>query len=69
MIMGGSKEQNLGQFRKKYRDAVCHVGWTETLSPWSNSGEVLIKELKPTIDRDSYRRKYPKKSWDDYLER
>ena len=45
MVMDGSKEQTLGQFRKKCRDAACHVRQTEILSPWSNSAEVSIKEL------------------------
>ena len=57
MVMDGSKEQTPGQFRKKCRDAACHVRQTEPLSPWSNSTEVSIKELKLTPGRDLRRSK------------
>ena len=42
MVMDGSKEQTLGQFKSKCRQAGCHVKQTEPYSPWSNSCEVAI---------------------------
>ena len=34
MIMDGSKEQTIGEFRCKTRQAGCHVKQTEPYSPW-----------------------------------
>ena len=42
MIMDGSKEQNLGDFARKLRDAGCHKKKIEPHSPWMNlcDGEI-----------------------------
>jgi len=69
MVMDGSKEQTLGAFRTKCRQAGCHVKQTEPYSPWSNSCEVAIKECKLASGRDLRASKCPKKLWDDCLER
>ena len=69
MVMDGSKEQTLGSFRAKCRQAGCHVKQTEPYSPWSNSCEVAIKELKGAAGRDLRASKCPKKLWDDCLDR
>ena len=69
MVMDGSKEQTLGKFRKKCREAACHVRQTEPLSPWSNYAEVSIKQLKLASGRDLRRSKCPKMLWDDCIER
>ena len=39
MIMDGSKEQTLGQFCKKCRQAGSHVKQTKAYSQWSNAAE------------------------------
>ncbi len=69
MVMDGSKEQTLGPFRSKCRQAGCHVKQTEPYSPWSNSCEVAIKECKLASGRDLRASKCPKRLWDDCLER
>ena len=69
MVMDGSKEQTLGDFKKKCRQAGCHIRETEPYSPWSNSAEVAIKEVKLATGRDLHRSKCPLKLWDDCLER
>ena len=69
MMMDGSKEQTLTEFRKKCRQANCHINQTELYTPWSNSCEVAIKEAKLASGRDMRRRKYPIKLWDDCIER
>ena len=42
MIMDGSKEQTMGEFRRKTRQAGCHVKQTEPYSPWQNTAEGAI---------------------------
>ena len=34
MVMDGSKEQNLGKFHQKFKDACCYKRQTETYCPW-----------------------------------
>ena len=69
MVMDGSKEQTLGEFRRKYRESGCHIKQVEPYSPWSNSAEVAIKVLKLDTDRDLRQSQSPKVLWDDCLER
>lgn len=68
LIMDGSKEQILGEFRKKAREAGCHVKQTEPYSPWSNAAEGCIRELKRGAARKMVKTKSPKVLWDDCLE-
>jgi hypothetical protein len=51
MIMDGSKEQTLGDFRHKLRKADCHLRQTELHSPWMNATEGCIHELKRGTSR------------------
>ena len=67
MIMDNSKEQLLGNFRKKCRDAGARVKQTEPYSPWSNSAEAC--ELKKGVGRQMVRTKSPKRLRDHCLER
>jgi hypothetical protein len=39
MVMDGGKEQTEGQFRRKLRDAGCHINQTEPHTQSSNMGE------------------------------
>jgi hypothetical protein len=39
LIMDNSKEQTLGEFRRKAREADCWIKQTEAYSPWSNYAE------------------------------
>jgi hypothetical protein len=42
LVMDGSKEQTMGEFRKKCRDAGAHVHQTEPYSPWQDRAELAI---------------------------
>ena len=55
MIMDGSKEQTLGQFKKKCQDADCRIKQTEPYSPWQNAAESAIRELKKAAGRKMVR--------------
>ena len=68
MIMDGSKEQNLGDFARKLRDAVCHRKQIEPHSPWMNLCEGEIRELKRGSTRKMLKRNVPKKLWNHCLE-
>ena len=68
MIMDGSKEQNLGDFARKLRDAGCHRKQIDPHSPWMNLCEVEIRELKRGLTTKMLKRNVPKKLWDHCLE-
>ncbi len=65
MIMDGVKEQVMGMFRHKCREAGIHVKQTEPYTPWSNATESAIRELKKGVGRHMVRSKAPKRLWDD----
>jgi hypothetical protein len=46
IIMDGSKEQLMGQFRVKAREANCWIKQSEPYSPWQNAAESVIRETK-----------------------
>ncbi len=46
MIIDNVKEMKLGEFAQKYTEAHCYLQSTEPYSPWSNSAEREIRELK-----------------------
>ena len=45
-VVDNSKEQTLGEFRKKCNNADCHLTSTEPYSPWMQAAEGCIKECK-----------------------
>ena len=59
----------MGDFRRKCREARCHIRSTEPYSPWSNAAEGEIRELKKEVGRDMVRSHSPKRLWDDCIER
>jgi hypothetical protein len=59
MVMDGAREQTMGLFRKKCRDAGTHVKQTEPHTPWSNAAEAAIRELKKGVGRQMVRSKAP----------
>ena len=69
LILDGSKEQTLANFRKKCRQCDCHAKQIEPYPPWCNSCEVAIKMVKLASGRDLRRIKCPKVVWDDCIER
>jgi hypothetical protein len=69
IIMDGAREQTMGLFRRKCREAGVHVRQTEPHTPWSNAVEAAIRELKKGVGRQMVRSAAPKRLWDDCLER
>ena len=68
MILDGSKEQTLGEFRRKLKEADCHLRQTEPYSPWQQAAEGAIRELKRGISRKMTGTGSPKVLWDHCLE-
>jgi hypothetical protein len=68
MIVDGAKEQTLGEFRKKARQADCHLKQLEPFTPWANAAEGTIREIKRGFGRKMVRSKAPKRLWDHCLE-
>ena len=66
--MDGAREQVLGEFRQKARQADCHVKQTEPYSPWQNAAGGTIRELKKSAGRKMIKANSPKKLWDDCIE-
>jgi hypothetical protein len=58
----------MGDFRKKCRQADCHIKVKEPYTPWSNAAEGTIRELKRGTGRKMAKSKAPKRLWDDCLE-
>jgi hypothetical protein len=46
MVMDGSKEQLLGKFHHKCRQAELHMKQTKPYTLWSNAAEGAIHEVK-----------------------
>ena len=67
MVMDGSKEQTLGEFRKKARDAGVRIVQTEPYTQRSNYAEAAIRELKKSVRRKMAATNCPKILWDDCL--
>ena len=67
-IMDGSKEQTLGQFRKKIRQMGSEIRQTEPDSPWQNAAESAIREVKRGAGRKQSKMRSPKVLWDHCLE-
>eukprot|EP00543_Licmophora_paradoxa_P005388 CAMPEP_0202456562 /NCGR_PEP_ID=MMETSP1360-20130828/13790_1 /ASSEMBLY_ACC=CAM_ASM_000848 /TAXON_ID=515479 /ORGANISM="Licmophora paradoxa, Strain CCMP2313" /LENGTH=60 /DNA_ID=CAMNT_0049076399 /DNA_START=147 /DNA_END=329 /DNA_ORIENTATION=+ len=59
--MDGSKEQTMGDFRKKVRQADYRIKQTKPASPWKNSCEEAIRELKKGSGRAMVKQNVPRK--------
>ena len=68
IVVDGSKEQTLGEFRKKARQADCYILTAEPYTPQSNAAESAIRELKKGVGRKMVKSKAPRRLWDDCLE-
>ena len=51
IIADNSKEQILGEFKRKFNEADCHLEHTEPYSPWMQAAEGCIRELKRGVSR------------------
>jgi hypothetical protein len=67
MFMDGAKAQVEGDFRRKLRDAGCHIKQTEPHTRSSNMGEGAVRELKKCVGRQMLRSGFPKRLWDDCI--
>ena len=63
LILDGSKEQTLGEFRKKARQFGCHIKQSEPYSPWQIMAESAIRDLKRGSGRKMMRSLSPAKLW------
>ena len=68
LISDNAKEQSLGIFRKKCQEAGCATRTTEPYSPWQNTCEREIRELKKGVARHMTRMEVPIRLWDYALE-
>jgi hypothetical protein len=69
MVMDSSKEQLLGKFGHKCRQAGSHVKQTKPYTPWLNAVEGVIREVKRGVGRKMVRSRAWKQLWDDCLKR
>ena len=68
IVMDGAREQTMGEFRRKAKEAGCRVKETEPHTPWSNAAEGIIRELKKGTMRKMIKSRCPKTLWDDCME-
>ena len=66
--MDGSKEQNVGKFHQKLKDACCYKRQTEPYYPWSNAAEGTIREFNKGSYLNIINTGTPKCLWDHSLE-
>ena len=64
IVVDNSKEQTLGKFAKKCREADCHLVTTEPYSPWMQAAEGCIKQTKLGSYRKMLKSGCPKPLWD-----
>jgi hypothetical protein len=67
MVMYGAKAKVEGGFRRKLRDAGCHIKQTEPHTQSSNMGEGAVRELKKGVGRQIMRSGCPNRLWDDCI--
>jgi hypothetical protein len=60
MVMDGAKAQVEGGFRRKLRDAGCHIKQTEPRTQSSNMGEGAVREFKKGVGLQVLRSGCPK---------
>jgi hypothetical protein len=67
IVMYGAKAQVEGEFRRKMRDAGCHIKQTEPHTQSSNMGEGGVRELKRGVGHKMLHSGCPKLLWDDCI--
>eukprot|EP00804_Cyclotella_cryptica_P004620 CCRYP_006942-RA/>CCRYP_006942-RA protein AED:0.23 eAED:0.23 QI:0/-1/0/1/-1/1/1/0/675 len=63
MIVDGAKEMKMGEFARKCKEAHCYLRSMEPYSPWSNSAEHEIRELKKEAAGKLMRSGAPQRLW------
>jgi hypothetical protein len=67
MVMDGANAQTEGQFRRKLRNAGCHIKQTEPHTQSSNKGEGGMRELKRGVGCQMLQYGCPKRLRDDCI--
>jgi hypothetical protein len=68
MVLDGLKEQSKGGFKRKLREADCHTRQTEPHSPWQQTAEGCIRELKRGVSCKMIKTSSPRVLWDHCIE-
>jgi hypothetical protein len=68
MILDNSKEQVKGAFRRKFKEANCHLRVTEPYLPWQQTAEGCIRKLKQGVSCKMIKTGAPKRLWDHCIE-
>ena len=68
MIVENSREQSLGEFERKCKEADCHIVNTGPFPPWSQLAEVCIIELNRLSSQQLFKTCSPKRLWDHSIE-
>jgi hypothetical protein len=69
MVLDGSKEQCLGDFKCMLCEADCHLRQTKPYSPWQQAAEGCIRKLKRGVSRKMIKTGSPRTLWDHCIER
>ena len=64
MVVDNSKEQLSKEFKRKCNEADCHLVTTEPYSPWMQTAESCIKQVKLGSSRKMMKSGSPKPLWD-----
>jgi Reverse transcriptase (RNA-dependent DNA polymerase) len=64
LISDGARELTLGEFAKTAQKAGCPMDITNPYSPWQNSAESEIREVKRLAGRWMVKARSPKRLWD-----
>ena len=64
LTMNGSKEQTMGQFRKKAKETLYFVQQTKPYPSWKNAAEMLIRDLKKRVKRKIIKSGALQQLWD-----
>ena len=67
MVADGSKEQTLGNSKRKCKDADCLLNHIEPHLPWTNTAEAGMRELKHGSYWKMIKSQIPKKLQDYFL--
>ena len=68
IVVDSSKDQTIGKFSKKCREADCHLVTTEPYSPWIQATEGCIKQTKLGYSRKMLKSGCPKPLWNHCIE-
>jgi hypothetical protein len=68
MILGSSKDQVKGAFRRELKEVNCHLRVTEPYLPWQQAAKGCICKLKQGVSRKMIKTGAPKCLWDHCIE-